>query len=549
MKNRIIIGPPERIRIHPGHTVSTSRDGTVVAQAMYNGYRTARYAGGWILREGRSERARNLAPGVSMVGVAVSPDGRWVAFSNADSGSVDLYDSRTGRSVWELQRAVSFGFSPDGKWLATKADEGRLYATGTWKPGPRLGPGVIRGFSPDGKTAILGTVESTARLVEVATGRELARFESPDPYGDSFVLTSDGAMLLEPKKEGIRVWDLRRVRAGLAALGLDWDAPPLPPEGVPSGPLTVTMIGTEYLDPYSLASRTRRLLTPWLKGSGADARDYLDRADELACLGWHDLALREYAAIIRRTPEFISARMQRGLELFRRGRWESAAADFAAVVAGDPSYEYRLEAWCRLAWSYHGLGRDADAGIELGKLLESLPQVGSRRACALLLRAEFYELAGRPDQAMADRVAAGSPQLALKADNRAWDWLMPGPGLTPAENWRFAPAALILARNAVALAPDVPTYRNTLGMALLRSGKDLEARTVLEAGLALGRSERDAWVLFPLAMSQHRLGQFGPARESYDKAVAWIRDQGPSVHGDLRELVELQAEARKVLGL
>ena len=144
----VVIGPPDRLRIHPSHAVGTSRDGTVIAEAMYNGYATARYAGGWILHADRPDPPRNVAPGVGMNGVSVSPDGRWVAFSGDRSF---VFDSRTAQPVWEpRQNLGACRFSPDGKWLATGIDGGRVYAVGTWEPGPQLGHGAIRGFSEDG---------------------------------------------------------------------------------------------------------------------------------------------------------------------------------------------------------------------------------------------------------------------------------------------------------------------------------------------------------------------------------------------------------------
>ena len=124
------------------------------------------------------------------------------------------------------------------------------------------------------------------------------------------------------------------------------------------------------------------------------------------------------------------------------------------------------------------------------------------RASLLILRAEFHDRAGKPDKARADRDQAAkvAPNLAEAANTRAWSWLMPPSSPTPAENWRFPPSALVLARKAVELAPDEPMYGNTLGMALYRNGRYAEARTVLEGTLARGNGRQAAWDLYPLAM-------------------------------------------------
>ena len=184
-------------------------------------------------------------------------------------------------------------FSPDGKWLATGVDGGRLYAVGTWKPGPQLGHGGIRGFSEDGSTALLSANEGYLRLVEVGTGHELARFEGPESYKQYAAMTADGTKLLEPEKDGIRVWDCGSSARSSPSSGWTGTRHRSRPRQGRQGRLTVTIIGAELLDPDSPPSRMQRLLAPWLKGSKADSWDYLLRADELVYQGWHDLALRE----------------------------------------------------------------------------------------------------------------------------------------------------------------------------------------------------------------------------------------------------------------
>ena len=205
--------------------------------------------------------------------------------------------------------------------------------------------------------------------------------------------------------------------------------------------------------------------------------------------------------------------MHRGLELFRRGKWAAAAEDFRAVLAEDPKDPSRGPARSRLSWSYHELGRDADAADEIVRLLEISPSSwrAEDRAGLLLLRAEFYKLAGKPDLARADRDLAAEvvPKLAEAANERAWHWLMPSPDRTPAENWRFVPAALILARKAVELAPDEPMYWNTLGVALRRNGNYDEARAVLLTNLAAAKAARMPGIcsLWPCATSTSAIGK------------------------------------------
>ena len=82
-------------------------------------------------------------------------------------------------------------------------------------------------------------------FVEVATGRELARFEDPEMLAGLARFTPDGTRLVVQAPNGLRVWDLRRVRRELAKLGLDWDAPPFPQATEDEGePIRAAFVGS-----------------------------------------------------------------------------------------------------------------------------------------------------------------------------------------------------------------------------------------------------------------------------------------------------------------
>jgi Flp pilus assembly protein TadD len=206
---------------------------------MYRGYGMAAHAGGWILHP-NAPLARPVDAGLSMGPTSVSPDGRWVAFG-WHGGRVYVYDSATGARVWQSP-ADSYAecrFSPDGRSLLTNLDSCCVFATGTWKPGVQLGPGSPRDATSE--LAILGHKKGICRLVELATGRELARLEDPEASEGEAAFSPDDTKLVTAAANGLRVWDLRRIRAGLAELGLDWAAPPFPnaPDGSKESPLTV----------------------------------------------------------------------------------------------------------------------------------------------------------------------------------------------------------------------------------------------------------------------------------------------------------------------
>jgi serine/threonine protein kinase/WD40 repeat protein len=261
---RLIVGPPERLPFNPGSShIAASHDGRVVAQSMWAGYGEAAFAGGWILHP-NSPTPRRVEAGASTGVCSVSPDGRWVAFGRPHI-PLTVYDAATAERVWQspADKGDWGRFSPDGRWLVTDVDGGRLYAVGIWQPGPQLGPGAP--WAVTSELAVFGQTNGIYRLVELATGRELARLEDPEQNSGSAALTPDGTSLIVAAKNGLRVWDLRRIREELVRLGLDWDAPPYAEEtgGVP-GPLEVKVVGAESIvqrDPTTLNNYAWQLLT------------------------------------------------------------------------------------------------------------------------------------------------------------------------------------------------------------------------------------------------------------------------------------------------
>ena len=90
---------------------------------------------------------------------------------------------------------------------------------------------VFRCISPDGRLAVVEDTSKVLRLVEIETGRILARLESPDQQCDGVATFSpDGSRLVVTTNEPpcVHVWDLRAIRRRLGEMGLDWDQPPYP---------------------------------------------------------------------------------------------------------------------------------------------------------------------------------------------------------------------------------------------------------------------------------------------------------------------------------
>jgi WD40 repeat protein len=172
--------------------------------------------------------------------VATSPDGRWVASGTLNGYGVKIWDTRTGSCEQELlpeSRFARVAFSPDGRWLMTGTPEGYdLWEVDTWRPARHIpleaeGGDLCIAFARDVRVLALLTGRGAVRLIDPDGGREYATLQAPTLDNVSWLRFSpDGSQLvaLTGKPGRVQVWDLRLIRAELAALGLDWPLPPSP---------------------------------------------------------------------------------------------------------------------------------------------------------------------------------------------------------------------------------------------------------------------------------------------------------------------------------
>jgi WD40 repeat protein len=238
----IHFGPPEPLPVPPGNALDVSRDGRVVVTATAYPEVPREQHGTWV-RVG-TEPPFPVGRGDDPRDAAVSADGRWVTTGREKVGEIKLWRVADGAFV---RRLTTWGthprFSPDGRWLAVGGDSGRLYRVDSWEEGPAFqGVGT---FSPDGTLLSAVSLAGTWQLLDVATGRELVRVAPPSADGRQVLqtFTADGARLVgvtDGERGDLLVWDLRRLRAGLAERRLDWDAAPLP-AATPRPALRVTV--------------------------------------------------------------------------------------------------------------------------------------------------------------------------------------------------------------------------------------------------------------------------------------------------------------------
>jgi WD40 repeat protein/tetratricopeptide (TPR) repeat protein len=537
---RMTVGPPERLPFKPGNRgIATSRDGRVIAQAMWCGYDMQPYVGGWVLHPNATQAYR-VDAGSSRNWASVSPDGRWVAFGA--HCRVDVYEAATHRHVWQAPPDSTNDtvlFSPDGLWLATSNDGGRVYRVGTWEPGPQLGPGTPWAFSLDSRLVVLGQTDGVYRLVEFATGRELARLEDPEQIAAGAVFTPDGTRLVVAAPDGLRVWNLRRLRKALVRLGLDWDAPPYPETAdVLPGPLEVRIEGAELIDPKKMAEyqRVRVLLTLLRNPFDADAHFHLGQ--QLLDAGHAKSAYIHMTAALAFGLDLDEARHLRARAAFRLQRWAEAAADASRYL--DQHADAHSVRFLR-ARSYQADGRFADAVADCTELIKRYP----RDPKLYRLRAACHEGLGHAAQAKADREQAFTlaPHDPSNLNRLAWG-LVTGPAEQRDPAW-----ALQLIQEAVKQRPEDGMLLNTLGVVQYRNGQYAQARVTLEKSLAAGKGQSDAFDLFFLAMCHAKLGAPAKARECFHRAVKWMDGQKNLNPRYVQELTAFQAEAQAVLGL
>jgi WD40 repeat protein len=239
------IGPRRKLKTTSCSRTSLDRDGRILALAD----------GGQVhVLETASAKELDVRTASGAAFVALSPDAHWYIACTGQWGRRDqICDLRTRQVAGELPwRNGAPSFSPDGNWLATSGqEEARLYAVGSWEcvqtlPREAGGVQVAIAFASDSRMAAVACSPTKVRLLAVPSFRELATLESPDPQLLSWLCFSpDGARLAAATEtKQIQLWDLASIRRQLAAMNLDWDAPPLPPAPTNEfhGPITVTIL-------------------------------------------------------------------------------------------------------------------------------------------------------------------------------------------------------------------------------------------------------------------------------------------------------------------
>jgi WD40 repeat protein len=160
---------------------------------------------------------RTFKPPEFVIRAALSADGRTLA-GGTDNG-LRIWNRRSGRQrrVVPGGEVPAVAISPDSGTVAYGGEAGKLNlldASGHGKPRTLArfpGAGVLSAaFSPDGARLAAGLSDGTARQYDVATEREIARFEGHDCCVASVAYSADGSLLATSSKDATaKVWAAR----------------------------------------------------------------------------------------------------------------------------------------------------------------------------------------------------------------------------------------------------------------------------------------------------------------------------------------------------
>jgi WD40 repeat protein/tetratricopeptide (TPR) repeat protein len=521
--HRLRVGPPRSLSPNSNEHVGSSADGQVLAFPT---------RAGALLWQRAANRILPLVPQEDVRYSAVSPDGRWVATGShsvwADVGA-KVWDAGSAAHVADLPvGAALVGFSPDSQWLVTVSGGLKLWKVGSWQLTADLGgPGAGFAFTSDSKLLAVEDVPGVVRLVQPATGKDVARLTGPNKSRLApQCFTPDGAQLfvIDRENQTLHAFDLRAIRSQLKELGLDWSEDPLPP--APAGPAEPLQVHIELGD----------LEDDLVLGANPTAEHLRD----VVAANSVSLALQ---------PLNYKGHRQRGRAFAALNQIRQAIDDFSAALLLIPSdHAVRPQLLGRRAWNYLLLKDVAAALADLDAVEKTDPSQGKllrqTYAAALGNRASALE-ATKAHQAavlLLRQALTIAPEHAGTCNHLAW-LLLAGP-----QELRNPVEALRLARKAVELAPEEATFHKTLGLALYRNDCFAEAVPILEQSLEAGKGQSDAFDLFFLALCHHRLGEVTKAKDCYRRAVQCFEEhRGKLTPAHVEELNQFQTEADDVL--
>ena len=428
------------------------------------------------------ERMGHL-PGQRSLYLCISPDGKLLAWVDQNR-SVCLWDLASGREVPFLGPPLIFGwcnlaFYPDSDHLTFSAAGGKVE---TWD------------------TRTVQRVSSFGQSSHVAASRDARWLTTGDLWGSpagsrvfslpnerrqiwAVALSPDGERVAVGRADGgLVIWNVAKIQAQLAPLGLAWHPSARPPKQqepqpfVPATPLERQHNVTHYLNLGRRLAWVARLseaeaaFRAALRLKSDDPMAHENLGHFLEGQGRYPEAEAELSEAIKLRPEHGWYWVLRGWIRADMGQWEKASADFVkATECSEPNEE---------AWYSRAMLHLRDGELD-----------SYREVCSDMLR----------------RFGTGATWTCT---------LAPSSGVDPAR-------IVELAEKQLRELPRNHWRVNELGAALYRAGRFEDAVKALTEATELNVDPYRTNILltwFYLAMAHHRLGHAELARRWVEKA-------------------------------
>jgi len=177
----------------------------------------------------------------SFQAMAIRPDGKLVAqAAGMPMGNIEIWDTTTGQKLQSFPAhrlaVAKLSWSRDGRWLVSVGQESNpmmvqgqvgvmissftvaVWNTDTWKKesGITLISMGIPGadISLDGKVLVVAKGGGATQLFDLQQQKPFAVLASPDAWPGNLAISSDGTVVVQGAREGIRLWRLPAARAG-----------------------------------------------------------------------------------------------------------------------------------------------------------------------------------------------------------------------------------------------------------------------------------------------------------------------------------------------
>ncbi len=216
---------------HSGGLVAVSRDGKALATGAYAesllGSSDLHVLKLWDVVSGRL-LATNAVDGL-VNALAISPDGRLLATSQARTASVRFWDLASNTFVGKLDGLEGWievvrhlAFAPDGQTLATAGEDNfvRLWNVVSRRERARLdghtAPVNAVAFTPRGELIASAGDDQTVRLWHPFRQSPVEAMIQPENLRSSFVMSSEGGRVAAAlRDQGIVIWNLTTLESGV----------------------------------------------------------------------------------------------------------------------------------------------------------------------------------------------------------------------------------------------------------------------------------------------------------------------------------------------